>query len=84
MSGTISSQFAEENIMNKRMNTLTVLVAFIAGIIGGRVGSASAHGGDISLIHACVKDKAGDVKIVGANSNCPTGYGPLHWNIMGP
>jgi len=56
----ISSQFAKEKIMNKRMNTLIVLVGFVAGMIGGQVGSASAHRGDISLIHACVKDKVGD------------------------
>ena len=33
--------------MNKRMNTLTVLADFVAGMIGGQVDRARAHGGDI-------------------------------------
>jgi hypothetical protein len=35
--------------MNKSMNTLIVLVSFIAGLIGCHVGSVSAHGGDMDV-----------------------------------
>jgi len=44
---------------------------------------ASAHGGNIALIHACVNNTSGEIKIVGANSNCPSNYRALDWNIQG-
>jgi len=44
----------------------------------------SAHGGNTALIHACVSNSSGEIKIVGANSNCPSNYRPLDWNIQGP
>lgn len=48
------------------------------------VSLVSAHGGDIALIHACVSNSSGEIKIVGANSNCPSNYRALDWNIQGP
>jgi collagen triple helix repeat protein len=44
----------------------------------------SAHGGNMALIHACVSNSSGEIKIVGANSNCPSNYRALDWNIQGP
>src|ERR1700752_2924656 len=44
----------------------------------------SAHGGHTALIHACVNNTSGEIKIVGANSNCPSNYRALDWNIQGP
>ena len=44
----------------------------------------SAHGGNTALIHACVSNSSGEIKIVGANSNCPSNYRALDWNIQGP
>ena len=44
----------------------------------------SAHGGNTSLIHACVSNSSGEIKIVGANANCPSNYRALDWNIQGP
>jgi Collagen triple helix repeat (20 copies) len=43
----------------------------------------SAHGGNTALIHACVNNTSGELKIVGANANCPNNYRPLDWNIQG-
>jgi hypothetical protein len=45
---------------------------------------ASAHGGNTALIHACVNNTSGEIKIIGANSNCPSNYRALDWNIQGP
>ena len=45
---------------------------------------ASAHGGNTALIHACVNNTSGEIKIIGANANCPNNYRPLDWNIQGP
>ena len=44
----------------------------------------SAHGGNTALIHSCVNNTSGEIKIVGANSNCPSNYRALDWNIQGP
>ena len=44
----------------------------------------SAHGGNTALIHACVSNSSGEIKIVGANANCPSNYRALDWNIQGP
>ena len=44
----------------------------------------SAHGGNTALIHACVSNTSGEIKIVGANANCPNNYRALDWNIQGP
>jgi hypothetical protein len=44
----------------------------------------SAHGGNSALIHACVSNSSGEIKIVGANANCPSNYRALDWNIQGP
>ena len=70
--------------MKKGLNIAIVLVTFVLGLFISPAMLSRADGGDTSLIHACVKDKGGDVKIVGANSLCPSGYSPLHWGITGP
>jgi hypothetical protein len=44
----------------------------------------SAHGGNTALIHACVSNSSGEIKIVGANATCPSNYRALDWNIQGP
>jgi hypothetical protein len=49
----------------------------------------SAHGGDASRIHACVKDRDQDgegrfARVVGATEICKRGETGLDWNIQGP
>lgn len=44
----------------------------------------SAHGGNTTLIHSCVNNTSGEIKIVGANANCPSNYRALDWNVQGP
>ena len=43
----------------------------------------SAHGGDVSLIHACVAS-SGAIRIVGPNTVCTGKDSALDWNIQGP
>ena len=43
----------------------------------------SAHGGDTSLIHSCVKNATGEIKIVGPAATCPANYRALDWNVQG-
>jgi hypothetical protein len=42
-----------------------------------------AHGGDTSLVHACVHNNGG-VRIVGPSDNCNTPEIARHWSIAGP
>jgi hypothetical protein len=44
----------------------------------------SAHGGNTSLIHSCVNNTSGEIKIIAANATCPSNYRSLDWNIQGP
>jgi hypothetical protein len=36
------------------------------------------------VIHACVHNPSGDMKIVAAGAPCPRGWSPLSWNVTGP
>lgn len=45
---------------------------------------ASAHGGNIALIHSCVNNTSGEIKVIAANATCPSNYHSLDWNIQGP
>jgi len=44
----------------------------------------SAHGGNTALIHSCVNNTSGEIKIIAATANCPSNYHSLDWNIQGP
>lgn len=44
----------------------------------------SAHGGDVTLIHACVTSRTGAVRIVGATTTCDVRETSLDWSIQGP
>lgn len=45
----------------------------------------SAHGGDITLIHACVNSRTGAVRIVSATTTCDANKeSALDWGIQGP
>jgi hypothetical protein len=45
----------------------------------------SAHGGDITLIHACVTNRTGAVRIVSATTTCDANKEiALDWGIQGP
>ena len=45
----------------------------------------SAHGGDVTLIHACVNNRNGAVRIVGASATCDASKETaLDWGIQGP
>jgi uncharacterized protein YjbI with pentapeptide repeats len=44
---------------------------------------AFAHGGSTALIHGCVKNSNGSLRIVGANDNCDNNEAALDWSISG-
>ena len=64
--------------------------ALMAGALGLLMGLPPpvvyAHGGDASLIHACVKksNPRGQTRIVGPSVRCAAGERANHWSITGP
>ena len=70
--------------MRKFKNLPVVLFAFIAGSFVSLAATvAFAHGGDVSQIHACVKNSSASIRIVGANDTCNGNETALDWNIQG-
>ena len=63
-----------------------VVLSFAVLVIGLAVvvGRVAAHGGDSNLIHACVNDASGEIKIVDANDTCPNSSTALDWNPQHP
>jgi hypothetical protein len=60
-----------------------ILIAVLASISG--VMYVSAHGGDIALIHACVNNRGGALRIVTATTICDANRETaLDWVIQGP
>ncbi|MBI4504908.1 MAG: hypothetical protein HY691_05180, partial [Chloroflexi bacterium] len=49
---------------------LLLLGAAMVFLGGAVVTMVSAHGGDLALIHACVNNSSGEIKIVPANQTC--------------
>lgn len=69
--------------LSKRI--IPLLSFFGVGLLGAIVGTVivSAHGGDVTKIHACVKTSTGTIHIVGANDTCAGNETALDWNIQG-
>ena len=65
----------------KRFQIIATLV--MAMLIGGAA-VTMAHDGDVNLIHACISDNNGQIKIIGADETCGNNYTPLDWGIVGP
>lgn len=61
----------------------TVLGAAMMFLGGALVTMVSAHGGDVTKIHACVKSN-GEIRIVAASESCKDNQSALDWNIQGP
>jgi hypothetical protein len=60
----------------------------IIGVTSVAVAAATllvlGHGGDSSLVHACVNDSTGLVRIVGPQQTCQKNETARHWGIQGP
>lgn len=66
-------------------NLSVLLVVSIIGFVVVTVTNlVSAHQGNITLIHACVKNAGGSVRIVGPNDSCNGNESPLHWSPEAP
>ena len=73
-------------LMRTRGNRLltVVLLAVIAVLGTLTVTQIFAHGGNPNLIHTCVNNSSGTIKIVGATETCKKNWTALDWNVVGP
>src|SRR5687768_13682214 len=70
-----------------RQETTMTRVRFLAALVAVTLslpGLAAAHGGDTSLVHACVHSLTKAVRIVGVNATCVLPEVARHWSIAGP
>jgi hypothetical protein len=70
----------------KRFNFHRILNAILITAFLSMMGVmyVSAHGGDLTLIHACANNRSGAVRIVTPTTTCDGRETPLDWNIQGP
>jgi hypothetical protein len=69
-------------MLSKKRFLLAVTLVMVIVLVS--VTAVLAHGGNLSLIHACVNKNSGAIRIVGANSTCSLKETALDWGIVGP
>jgi hypothetical protein len=69
--------------MRVSRTALVLGAMLLAALVGGGTW-ALAHGGDPKLVHACVNDESGAVRVVGAKDQCSKKETALDWSIQGP
>lgn len=67
----------------ERWRILVAVSTFMFVLLAGAT-MVSAHGGDSSIIHACVQQSSELVRIVGANDVCRIDETAVDWTIVGP
>lgn len=65
--------------MTQSTTEVFVLASAFVLALAGFTPVVSAHGGDPTLIHACVNKSSGEVKIVGANASCKNNETAVDW-----
>ena len=65
-----------------RVFTLAFGVLLGIALVSG-FGLANAHGGDATLIHSCLTNGVGQLRVVGASQACKANETALDWNIQG-
>lgn len=61
-----------------------MLAAIVGGALALAAGAAWAHGGDPSIIHACVNSEGGTIKIIAPTGVCQSGWTAMDWSVAGP
>ena len=71
--------------VNHRIKLIPLIVIgfTLTFLIPGLIIFARAHGGDAALIHACVRNITGLVRIIDANGTCLSNETALDWRIQG-
>ena len=67
----------------QRWRMLVAVSTFMLVVLAGAT-IASAHGGDASVIHACVHNVSSIARIVDPNGACHPEETAVHWSIVGP
>jgi hypothetical protein len=58
-------------------------VIIVTALVAYAVTMALAHGGDTTLIHTCVNNSSGTIKIIASDRECANNETPLDWNPSG-
>ena len=70
--------------MKKYSHLFLIILAFFAGSLVSTLTSVVlANGSDPNLIHSCVNNTSGIVRIVGLSTSCNNNETPLNWNEKG-
>ena len=64
--------------MHAKITRFLLLLAFLLAPTW-ETPPASAHGGDPTLVHSCINERSGAMKIVGANGSCRQNETALDW-----
>jgi len=70
------------SLFSRMKSALLIVLGILLGSMGATA-LVSAHGGDTTLIHACVKNNTGAIRVIGANGTCSSNETPLDWRIQG-
>ena len=57
-----------------------VIVALAGALVTTQIG---AHGGDPDLLHSCINNASGEVKIIGPNDACQKNWTAVDWSTSG-
>jgi hypothetical protein len=66
------------------MKRLIQWAVVAAGLLMGHPAPVDAHGGNVDLVHGCIKRSGGDTRIVSPNRACASNEYAKHWAIIGP
>ena len=64
-----------------RVSAPVSVAMVVVGLLSlGTAALVYAHGGDVNLIHSCVKNSSGSIRIVGVSDTCNANETALDWN----
>lgn|SRR5574337_1489238 len=66
------------------LQKIGMIVVFGATVLLTGTFMAWAHGGDATLVHACINNSTRIVRILSPNDNCQSHETAQHWSIQGP
>jgi hypothetical protein len=79
MPSALQTSLIRRNIVTRSKTVRLVLGAAFVLALAWVPPVVYAHGGDPTLIHACVRNNNGDVRIVSPNTSCPNNETAVDW-----
>ena len=79
MPSALQTSLIRRNIVTRSKTVGLVLGAAFVLAVAGVTPVVYAHGGDPTLIHSCVRNNNGNIRIVGANTACNKNETAVDW-----